>query len=151
MTFWVKYDLYHRVMKITFWLHGMWIVYTLIPQKEGIDAANQLFKDSELYSEAEINLFAKLFDLNLSNNFFLFQDSFFLQLRGVAMGSNVVPPFACALMHYFKRRYIYANKLFCKHCVTWWRYIDDVFAVWRGNIGTLRLFNKMLNHYSSDI
>lgn len=63
------------------------------------------------------------------------------QLKGVAMGSNVALSFACAFMHNFEKRYVYENDIFVKHCVTWWCYIDDIFANWWGDIGTIREFD----------
>lgn len=81
----------------------------------------------------------------------LFQYQFFVQLNGVALGSNVAPPFACAFMNVFQQKYIHQNDLFMTHCATWWCFIDDVFAIWRGDMESLNRFNEMFNGFSLEI
>lgn len=67
------------------------------------------------------------------------------------MGSNVAPPYACSFMHDFEQKHIFFNDLFREHCATWWRYIDDIFAIWRGNIESLKTFDEMINSISPNI
>lgn len=122
-----------------------------IDSTSGIEAAIGLIKDCRVYSEAQISLFKKLFNVILYNNYFLFKEQFFIQLTGVAMGSNVAPPYACSFMNDFEQRYIFINENFQRNCATWWRYIDDIFAVWRGNIESLKIFDETLNGFSLDI
>lgn len=119
-------------------------LYTSIPHQAGIDVAIGVIRGSNNYSESQILMFEKLFQVILSNNYFLFQDQF------SSMGSNVAPPFPCAFMNIFEEKYIYPNDLFKMHCATWWHFID-VFAICRGNVESLKIFDGMLNDCCPEI
>ncbi|CAJ0919542.1 unnamed protein product [Ranitomeya imitator] len=56
------------------------------------------------------------------------------------MGSNVAPPYANAYMAHFEDTSIYTHELFQNHVLTWKRYIDDVFCIWRGDLDSLQDF-----------
>lgn len=92
-------------------------LYTSIPQKSEIDASIELINEDGLYSLAQIEFIEKLLTIILKNNNFLFQDVFVQQRKGVAMGSNVAPSFACSFMHSFEKRFIYENEMFVGHCL----------------------------------
>lgn len=34
---------------------------------------------------------------------------------------------------------------FASHCVSWYRYLNDIFIVWRGDVGSLSRFHERLN------
>ncbi|CAJ0966780.1 unnamed protein product [Ranitomeya imitator] len=82
----------------------------------------------------------------LEENYFMFQDSFYVQQQGTAMGSNVVPPFAVAYMAAFEKDYVYSHPLFIEHCKIWWRYIDDIFCIWDRSIESLLTFDSHINN-----
>ncbi|CAJ0922469.1 unnamed protein product [Ranitomeya imitator] len=56
------------------------------------------------------------------------------------MGSNVAPPYANAYMAHYEDTLIYTNELFLNHVLTWKRYIDDVFCIWKGDLDSLQTF-----------
>lgn len=62
------------------------------------------------------------------------------------MGSNVTPPYANTFMNMIEMSFICNNKIFLEHCQGWFRFVDDVFAVWGGEIGTLLFFDQYLNY-----
>lgn len=74
-----------------------------------------------------------------------------MKLKGVTMDSNVALPHACAFMNEFKHKYIFFHDLFKIHCATWWRFIDNIFVIWRGNIESLKKFDTMLNDCCPEI
>ncbi|CAJ0944105.1 unnamed protein product [Ranitomeya imitator] len=119
-------------------------LYTSIPHVEGIDSVHHLLISAGLDSE-QINLCVDLLTLILFNNHFLFQDQFFLQVRGTAMGSNVAPPYANAYMAHFEESVIYRHHLFISHVLYWTRYIDDIFCLWGGTLESLETFFTFLN------
>ncbi|OCT56364.1 hypothetical protein XELAEV_18000208mg [Xenopus laevis] len=57
------------------------------------------------------------------------------------MGSRVAPAF----MSWFEEEHIFRNVLFTGHCVVWWRYIDDMFLLWRGDLESLAAFRNAIN------
>lgn len=72
-------------------------------------------------------------------------DIYYLQLARAAIGSNVAPPYANALMDMIEQAFIFPCILFNEHCTAWYRFIDDAFAIWTGDLHSLFLFNYYLN------
>ncbi|CAJ0955405.1 unnamed protein product [Ranitomeya imitator] len=106
-------------------------LYTSIQHAKGIRATEQLLNDSHMDSRV-ISFLLDLLHLVLTENFFIFEDTFYVQVQGSAMGSNVAPPYANGFMSSFETEFIYSNELYQSHCLLWRRYIDDVFCLWRG-------------------
>ncbi|CAJ0955119.1 unnamed protein product [Ranitomeya imitator] len=114
-------------------------LYTSIPHIEGIKSVRTLLTSSKM-DPVQINLCCDLLSIILTKNFFLFEDQFFLQTRGTAMGSNAAPPYANCYMAEYEESAIYTNCLFKTHAVMWKRYIDDIFCIWDGPEETLKTF-----------
>ncbi|CAJ0951440.1 unnamed protein product [Ranitomeya imitator] len=104
-------------------------LYTSIPHNEGINSTSRLLRSTEMDGD-QVDLCIDLVRLILTSNFFLFQDNFYLQIRGTAMGSNVAPQYANAYMADFEENIIYKQALFRENVIVWKRYIDDVFCIW---------------------
>ncbi|CAJ0934573.1 unnamed protein product [Ranitomeya imitator] len=88
------------------------------------------------FSNDQMAFCRDLLSLILTKNFFLFEDQFFFQIKGTAMGSNVAPPYANIFMDYFEKLFVYPH---------WKRFIDDIFFVWTGTSEDLLLFHSDLN------
>ncbi|CAJ0962968.1 unnamed protein product [Ranitomeya imitator] len=108
-------------------------LYTSIQHTKGISATKQVLVDSHMESTV-ISFLLELLKLVLTENFFIFEDTFYVQTQGSAMGSNVAPPYANCFMSVFESDYVYCNALFKSHCILWRRYIDDVFCLWKGTV-----------------
>ncbi|CAJ0940277.1 unnamed protein product [Ranitomeya imitator] len=80
-------------------------LYTSIPQSEGTLSVQKLLSSSEMDTD-QVNLCIDLLTLDLICNNFMFQDEFFLQTRGTAMGSNMAPPYANCYMADFEENKI---------------------------------------------
>ncbi|CAJ0947764.1 unnamed protein product [Ranitomeya imitator] len=117
---------------------------TILVTLDGINSVHHLLTSAGLDSE-QINLCVDLLTLILYNNHFLFQDQFYLQVRGTAMGSNVAPPYANAYMAHFEESIIYRHQLFISNVLYWTRYIDDIFCLWGGTLESLETFFTFLN------
>ncbi|CAJ0921339.1 unnamed protein product [Ranitomeya imitator] len=68
-----------------------------------------------------------------------------LHTCGTAMGSNVAPAYANLYMDHFERKHVYANPHFQQHALIWYRYIDDIFCIWKGNHTSLQEFYNDIN------
>ncbi|CAJ0950204.1 unnamed protein product [Ranitomeya imitator] len=119
-------------------------LYTSIPHEEGIHSVRHLLEGTDMDTD-QISLCIDLLRIILTSNFFLFQDTFYLQKRGTAMGSHAAPPYANAYMVHFEESSFYKNSLFRENIIIWKRYIDDVFCVWRGSEDILHTFLAFLN------
>ncbi|CAJ0945450.1 unnamed protein product [Ranitomeya imitator] len=114
-------------------------LYTSIPHTNGIQSTRWLLSINNISPDL-VDLCCDLLSIALNNNFFLFEDTYYLQVRGSAMVSNVAPPYANAYMAHFEDTSIYTHALFQNHVLTWKRYIDDVFCIWRGDLDSLQDF-----------
>ena len=67
-----------------------------------------------------------------------------MQKMGVAMGSNMAPTYANVFMRCFEEDVVYVSHHF-RHVLAWWRYIDNVFLIWTGQVDQLMDFHRFLN------
>ncbi|CAJ0966407.1 unnamed protein product [Ranitomeya imitator] len=119
-------------------------LYTSIQHTKGIEATRYLLHQSSLSGEA-IQFCLDLLHLVLYENYFLFEDTFYIQKCGTAMGSNVAPAYANAFMNHFETTYVFNNNLFLQFATGYHRYIDDIFLVWTGTLDSLKSFHVFLN------
>ncbi|CAJ0967907.1 unnamed protein product [Ranitomeya imitator] len=109
-----------------------------------IRATEQLLNMSQMDPRV-ISFLLDLLKLVLIENFITFKDTFYVQVHGTAMGSNVAPTHANGFMFTFESEFIYSNKLYQSHFILWRRYIDDVFCLWRGSHESLLRFFDQIN------
>ncbi|XP_056425917.1 uncharacterized protein LOC130367520 [Hyla sarda] len=123
-------------------------LYTSIPHDGGVQAV----KDSIVsdFSPAKVDFVISLLKLILHNNYFSFNDEFFLQTSGTAMGTNVAPTYANVYMAVLEEKSVYAST-HSSHVLGWWRYIDDIFLIWSGSEIELTLFHQYLNSIDPNI
>lgn len=124
-------------------------LYTSIPHTLGLEAVRQAILVSEYTSEQQ-DFIMMLLDFVLSNNYFLFEDRYYLQTAGTAMGANVAPSFAIIFMNFLEESSIYPSPLFTA-AKLYLRFIDDIFMVWKGSEESLSLFMSYLNSISPTI
>ena len=72
----------------------------------------------------------------------------FKQLRGTAIGTKIVPPYAIIFMDSLEEDML--NNSLLKPLV-WWCYIDDIFMMWEHGEEELKKFLETLNCYQSTI
>ncbi|XP_073433457.1 uncharacterized protein [Dendrobates tinctorius] len=120
-------------------------LYTSIDHDLGIEAVRWFLDLQSSLSEPQKLFCTDTLKLVLNNNYFLFEDQFYLQARGTAMGANVAPPYANIFMCKFEADFVYTHHLYRKHALTWLRYIDDIFCVWTGDTNSLTDFVHDLN------
>ncbi|CAJ0937921.1 unnamed protein product [Ranitomeya imitator] len=119
-------------------------LYTSIQHTKGIEATRHLLCQSSL-SEDAIEFCLDLLTLVLYENYFLFEDTFYIQKCGTAMGSNVAPAYANAFMNHFETIHVFTDSLFLQNVACYHRYIDDIFLIWTGTTDTLLSFHSYLN------
>lgn len=90
-----------------------------------------------------------LVNLVLDQNFFIFDNKFYKQNSGLAMGSALSPLLAELFMSDLESKII-NNPLF-SHIITIKRYVDDIFAIFDGSTQDLANFTNFLNSLHSSI
>ena len=118
-------------------------LYTNIPHREGIDAcrhylSNCNYTTSTIRTEA----FCDLIRIILNMNIFEFNNTYYLQTHGTAMGTRMAPSYANLFLAKFETDAL-------KHAPhqphTWWCFIDDVFMIWTHTESDLLAFISYLN------
>ena len=85
---------------------------------------------------------AGLESLVLENNYFEFNDKFYRQKLGTAIGTKFAPAYANLLMNRLEERLM---DIFAHKPLVWMRFIDDIFFVWTHGEDSLKLFIDHLN------
>ena len=134
-------------------------LYTSISHELGIEALSYWYDKLRHHIHKR---FTKEFILQtcrfiLSNNYFHFNDEFWHQLMGTAMGTKFAPPYACLTMGYLEE-----TKLYPRLSVLYTpsmrdmviefflRYIDDCFTPWPSDLD-INTFIDLLNSLHPDI
>ncbi|XP_044752692.1 uncharacterized protein LOC123312368 isoform X1 [Coccinella septempunctata] len=119
-------------------------LFPSIPPDECLEIVRQLlFEKSGLHTHVILDL-CTLLDLVLKQNFFQFENKYYCQVDGLSMGSSISPFLSEAFMSKFEQN-LSRTSLFLKHILKWYRYVDDVFAIFRGTHGQLMSFLDLLN------
>ena len=79
----------------------------------------------------------------LTMNTFEFNDEFYVQKHGTAIGTKMAPAYANLFMGRFEKQALEGAKI---KPYVWWRYRDDIFMIWTGNEDELREFIEYLNN-----
>ena len=119
-------------------------LYPSIPHEEGLSALRH-FLDQRTDKHPPTEMLLSLTNIVLTKNYFRFQDRYYLQCRGTAMGSPTAVSYSNLFMAKFEEDYIYNNNPFSVYIKTYWRYIDDLFIVWTGSADDLKMFHQSLN------
>ena len=77
------------------------------------------------------------------NNYFKFDDNFYLQKMGTAMGSPVAPAYASLFMGKFEEEFLANMELIP---TLWLRFLDDIFMLWDHSLEELNIFIKKINN-----
>ncbi|CAJ0947639.1 unnamed protein product [Ranitomeya imitator] len=120
-------------------------LYTSIVHEKGLAATDRVLSENGVDTKIR-HLCADLLGLVLRENYFMFQDTFYAQQQGTAMGANVAPPYTISYMAAFENDFVYNHPLFIAHCRVWRRYIDDVFCIWDGPVESLLPFDQYINN-----
>ena len=98
-------------------LISSWHLFTNVPLDETIDiTVNKLFGKKKKYEGFNRDQFRKLLSLAVKNSFFLFNDKYYEQIDGVAMGSPLGPTIANIFLCYWEEIWI---KKFRPEYYTW--------------------------------
>ncbi|XP_078600510.1 uncharacterized protein LOC144875445 [Branchiostoma floridae x Branchiostoma japonicum] len=115
-------------------------LYTNIPTDEGIQACREALQKNP--ADVPTEAICQLLDNILNLNNFDFNEEHYIQIQGTAMGTRVAPSYANIFMGNFEERYVYKRT---PRPWIWWRYIDDIFAVWTRSEEELKAFIQDLN------
>ena len=119
-------------------------LYTNIPHNEGIDACRH-FLDTRDRSTSTIRTetLCDLIRMILTMNVFEFNNKYYIQSHGTAMGTRMAPSYANLFLAKFETD---ALRSAPHQPHIWWRFIDDIFIIWTHTEDDLHAFITYLNN-----
>lgn len=127
-------------------------LYTSVPIQETINILQQnLQKNSNLPHEA-IDELINLTTVILKQNYFKFQNNFYHQTEGLAMGSPLSSIMSEIFLNYIENRYLFtdANRHLNK-IIFYYRYVDDTIILFDGNSRQLSLLNSYISNIHKNL
>ena len=118
-------------------------LYPNIPHDEGL-AFLKHFLDSRVDKQVATDTLIEFTELVSKNNIFEFSDKTYKQIRGTAIGTKFTPPYAVLFMAALEEKIL--SKVKKKQSV-WWRYIDDIFFIWKHGEEPLKEFINEINSF----
>ncbi|KAF7677257.1 hypothetical protein TCON_2655 [Astathelohania contejeani] len=119
-------------------------LFTNIPLLETLDlCVNQLFANSDLCGGFNKKQFRSLLGLSVQDSIFMFNNLYYKQIDGVAMGSPLGPSLANVFLCFYEKAWL--ND--CPSCfkpVFYRRYVDDTFLLF-SDISHINMFRDYLN------
>ena len=120
---------------------------TNIPHADGVAACRAFFNKHNIQSDIATDI-PILIDFILKHNTFTFNDKYYLQANGTAMGTKMAPAYAIIFMESVENSFISSFPL--KKTV-YYRYIDDIFMIWTHGIDNFKQFFNNANNIHPNI
>jgi Reverse transcriptase (RNA-dependent DNA polymerase). len=118
-------------------------LFTNIPHSECINILNSHLHNSDVPDHIAEYLLS-LTKLALEQDFFRFNNRFYKQSDGLAMGSPLSPFLSELFMSSFEEQ-LNLSPFFNNNIIIWRRYVDDIFGIFHGSLDDLKLFHSWLN------
>ncbi|XP_068113208.1 uncharacterized protein [Hyperolius riggenbachi] len=122
-------------------------LYSNISHDHGIRAVKYFLDAETIENKRRNSWLLQLLEYILKHNFFLFNNTFYLQIRGVAMGAKCAPSVANLFLGWWERECVWVPSLerFHPAIAGWHRFIDDILILWQGSQEDLKQFLTLLN------
>jgi len=129
-------------------------MYTNIDTSLGLETLKDflLIDSTKISTTFPTNLFLQVMELVMRNNIFSFQDTYWLQTSGTAMGTPVACAYATITYGHYENSILLPN--FKSNLLYYRRYIDDIFRIWippttGNNTEVWESFKKQLNNWGN--
>ena len=115
-------------------------LFTNVPVTQCIEFLKENLDSLELDLPVSNNAFIDLLILCTSNCYFEFDDKYFVQNRGLPMGSPISPVLSNIYMEFYEKNHL-PNVL--PNDILWVRFVDDIFAVLPDSVDPKVLLNSI--------
>lgn len=128
-------------------------LYTNVPHEGGLHAVSHFLEQQDQDARPSKSCILTLAEKVLSLNYFRFENEFFLQTKGTAMGSPMAPNFANLYVGMLEEQKILnpTTNNFFSNVLLYKRFIDDIFVLFRGSENSLKSFLEYLNSCSDHL
>ncbi|XP_050510523.1 uncharacterized protein LOC126887180 [Diabrotica virgifera virgifera] len=103
-------------------------LFTSVPKNESISLVNSLLLNNSVTSNTTSSII-NILKICLSQDYFVFNNNFYQQPDGLAMGSCLSPFLADVFMDHLESNHITKNP----EILHWFRYVDDILVLISGN------------------
>ena len=117
-------------------------LYTNIPHADGVAACRAFLNKHSIQSDIATDIHI-LIDFILKHNTFTFNDKYYLQTNGTAMGTKMAPAYAIIFMESVENSFLSS---FPHKPTVYYRYIDDIFMIWSHGIDKFEQFFRNANN-----
>lgn len=118
-------------------------MFSNIPNKDCLNIIKRKFQNNNVNPIIQQEI-VQLLELCMNENYFKYNDEFYKQKDGLAMGSPLSPLLAQIFMSDFEESIL--NAPFTKNISFWYRYVDDILV---GFTGTKDELTQTLKHLNS--
>lgn len=122
-------------------------LYTNIDNRDGLKSVKKIFEINQNERRPD-NQLLELLKLSLENNDFMFNNEWYLQTWGTAMGKKFAPNYANIFLADWEQE---ALKKCPKLPDCYFRYLDDIFIVWSHGTDEFKKFFDILNNHHPTI
>lgn len=122
-------------------------LYTNIDIDAGLSAVKKIFLKYPDPKRPDEELL-ELLDINLRRNDFVFNEQFYLQVKGTAMGKRFAPAYANIFMANWEQEVFEKCK---KKPLYYFRYLDDIWGIWEDSREEFDVFLSILNDHDRSI
>ena len=116
-------------------------LYSNINHNDCLNMFCDFFKDKLDNEHIDIISFKTFLNIILKNNFFTYNNKYYLQILGIAMGSICGPSIANIFVYLYEKKWLYIHKP-----LVYLRFIDDIFIIF---LKHLNVVNSLLNAFGS--
>ena len=118
-------------------------LYPSIPHSDGLNALKYALNKRKKH-DVPTAILIDMAEFVLTNNFFEFNNEFYQQISGTAMGTKFAPPYACLFMDWLEERFLETCEI---KPWAYFRYIDDIFIIWTEGRDKLKTFLDNFNSF----
>ena len=122
-------------------------LYTNIDTPTGLQTVSKVF---QTYPDATRpdQVLLKLLEISLTRNDFIFNDKYYLQIKGTAMGKKFAPAYANIYMSEWEREALQKCPL---QPSMYYRFLDDIIGLWPYTLEQFQAFIDILNTHHPSI
>uniref|UniRef100_A0A8C5R8G5 Reverse transcriptase domain-containing protein n=1 Tax=Leptobrachium leishanense TaxID=445787 RepID=A0A8C5R8G5_9ANUR len=122
-------------------------LYSNIPHELGLEKLEEEISKSNLLGNDQMSFIVESVKFILKNNYFKFEEDFYIQVRGTKMGTKFAPSYANLYMAAWETVFVYGSRSWAQGTIhAYKRFIDDIFFIWRGREEDLPMFLDSLNN-----
>jgi hypothetical protein len=121
-------------------------LYTNIPVDETLIILQNNLENHSTMSDHKRNELMALLRIVLKQNYFCFNNDFFIQCKGLAMGSPLSGILAEIFLNHLENKNLWNDENRYKDkIIFFYRYVDDIIILYDGNSRQVNIFNKFMN------